>query len=247
VSIATTPPKEPIMITTAIPSPELDDRTERRGDADRATATAVCRVVVADDHALYRDGIVRALRAFGGFEVVGEAADGAEALRLIREHRPDLALLDVRMPGLDGVDVVHALAIHGPDVPVVMLSAFTDEPLVESALVAGAAVYLDQLEDRHLLCQRLAAIAAGCEDLAPAALRPHDAIGRSGQWLPRLTSGELQVLQLAGDGLDKLEIAQALRTTESAVRARATSIACKFDGDSLADAVREARALRLIR
>ncbi|HET8952499.1 MAG TPA: helix-turn-helix transcriptional regulator, partial [Solirubrobacteraceae bacterium] len=69
----------------------------------------------------------------------------------------------------------------------------------------------------------------------------------SGQWLPRLTSGEHEVLQLAGAGLDKLEIAQSLRLTESTVRARATSITCKLDCDSLADAVREARALQLIR
>ena len=234
------------MLTTATPPPELDDRPEHLGAARPATATSVCRVLVADDHQPYRDGIVRALRAHGGFEVVAEAADGDAALRLIREHRPDLALLDVRMPGLDGVDVVHALAIHGPDVPVVMLSAFTDVPLVDSALAAGAAGYLDKGEDRRVLCERLAAISAAREGLAPAALRPHDAIRRSGQWLPRLTSREHELLQLAGAGLDKLEIAQALRLSENDVRSRAMSITCKLDCDSLADAAREARALRLI-
>jgi two-component system nitrate/nitrite response regulator NarL len=247
VSIATTPTKEPEMLTTATPPLEPRDRAEHLDAARPVTATTVCRVVVADDHPLYREGIVRALRAHGGFEVVAEAADGAEALRLIREHKPDLALLDVRMPGLDGVDVVHALAIHGPDVPVVMLSAFTDVPLVESALAAGAAGYLDKREDRRVLCERLVEISAGLEGLAPATLRPHDSIQRSGQWLPRLTSGEHEVLQLAGAGLDKLEIAESLRLTESTVRARATSITCKLECDSLADAVREARALQLIR
>jgi len=148
------------------------------------------RVVVADDHPLYREGIVRALLAHGGFDVVAETADGAEALRLIRELEPDLALLDVRMPGLDGVDVVHALALHGPDVPVVMLSAFTESQLVESALEAGAAGYLDKGEDRDLLCERLAAIASRRVDLAPRRLSPHELIGRNGQWVPRLTGSE---------------------------------------------------------
>ena len=210
-------------------------------------ATGDCRVIVADDHPLYREGIVRALLAHGGFDVVAETADGAEALRLIRELQPDLALLDVRMPGLDGVDVVLALALHGPDVPVVMLSAFTESQLVESALEAGAAGYLDKGEDRDLLCERLAAIASRRVDLAPRRLSPHELIGRNGQWVPRLTGGEHQLLQLAGAGLDKLQIADALGVAESLVRARATSVIGKFDCDSLGDAVREARAAGIIR
>jgi two-component system nitrate/nitrite response regulator NarL len=211
------------------------------------TAIGDCRVIVADDHPLYREGIVRALLAHGGFDVVAETADGTEALRLIRELQPDLALLDVRMPGLDGVDVVHALALHGPDVPVVMLSAFTEVQLVESALEAGAAGYLDKGEDRDLLCERLAAIASRRADLAPRRLSPHELIGRNGQWVPRLTDGEHQLLQLAGAGLDKLEIARVLGVAESAVRARAASVIGKFDCDSLGDAVHEARSAGIIR
>lgn len=220
-------------------------RTTRTSAAPAATGD--CRVIVADDHPLYREGIVRALLAHGGFDVVAETADGAEALRLIRELQPDLALLDVRMPGLDGVDVVHALALHGPDVPVVMLSAFTESQLVESALEAGAAGYLDKGEDRDLLCERLAAIASRRVDLAPRRLSPHELIGRNGQWVPRLTGGEHQLLQLAGAGLDKLQIADALGVAESLVRTRATSVIGKFDCDSLDDAVHEARAAGIIR
>ena len=100
--------------------------------AEVATATAPISVVVADDHPLYRQGIIRALEADGGFLVIGDAGDGAAALWLIRRLEPDIALLDVRMPILDGVDVVNALALHGPDVPVALLSAFSDRPLVTS-------------------------------------------------------------------------------------------------------------------
>jgi CheY-like chemotaxis protein len=97
------------------------------------------RVVVADDHPLFRQGIVRALRIAGGFEIVAEATDGATALALIRRHEPDVAVVDVRMPGIDGIDVISALARSGSDVPVVLLSAFDDESLVAAGLEAGAA------------------------------------------------------------------------------------------------------------
>jgi two-component system nitrate/nitrite response regulator NarL len=108
------------------------------------------RVIVADDHALYRESIVRTLRA-AGETVVAEGADGASALALIRQHRPDVALVDLRMPGLDGIDVVAALARDGPGVPVVLLSAFDDEPLIRAGLQAGAAAYVTKDADREVL------------------------------------------------------------------------------------------------
>jgi len=210
-------------------------------------ASTVCRLVVADDHPVYRDGIVRALQRSGGFAIVGEAENGIEALDLIRRLQPDLALLDVRMPLLDGVDVVHALALHGPDVPVVMLSAFSDRQLVASALEAGAAGYIGKGEDRDALCERLRVIAEHGDQLVPSRLSPHDPLGVRGEWLPRLTSPEHQLLQLAGHGLDKRELADALHLTELEVRRRAVALARKLDADSLADAVVTARMARLIR
>jgi two-component system nitrate/nitrite response regulator NarL len=108
------------------------------------------RVIVADDHALYRESIIRTLRA-AGETVVAEGADGASALALIRRHRPDVALVDLRMPGLDGIDVVAALARDGPGVPVVLLSAFDDAPLVRAGLQAGAAAYVTKDADREVI------------------------------------------------------------------------------------------------
>ena len=93
--------------------------------------TPPLRVIVVDDHLLYRQGIVRALETAGAI-VVGEAEDGRSALELIlRAHPPDVALVDVSMPGLDGIDVVAELARQGPDVPVVLLSAHSDEALAQ--------------------------------------------------------------------------------------------------------------------
>lgn len=205
------------------------------------------RLVVADDHPLYREGVVHALQSYGGFEVVGQAGDGADALNLIRTLVPDLALLDVRMPLLDGVDVVHALALHGPDVPVVMLSAFSEQPLVDSALSAGAAGYINKGEDRELMCRRLAAIAEHCATLAPRRLSPHDPITPSRAWLPRLTGAEYELLQLAGHDVDKVELCAALSLAEQDLRVRIAAITRKFDCDSLGDAVGRARILGLIR
>jgi DNA-binding NarL/FixJ family response regulator len=108
------------------------------------------RLIVADDHRLYRESIVRTLRR-AGETVVAEATDGTSALALIRQHRPDVALVDVRMPGLDGIAVVAALAHHGPDVPVVLLSAFDEEPLIFAGLEAGAAAYLTKDADREVI------------------------------------------------------------------------------------------------
>jgi len=106
------------------------------------------RVIVVDDHLLYRQGIVRALEAAGAI-VVGEAGDGWGALELIRGHQPDVALVDVSMPGLDGIDVVAELARQGPDVPVVLLSAHSDAALVRAGLDAGAAAYVTKAASRE--------------------------------------------------------------------------------------------------
>jgi two-component system nitrate/nitrite response regulator NarL len=221
---------------------------ERSAPARRPTAQAASlRLVVADDHPLFRQGIIRALDADGRFLVVGEAGDGATALALVRELVPDLALLDVRMPLLDGVDIVHALALHGPDVPVVLLSAFSDAQLVASALEAGAAAYLTKTQEREELCDRLATIAAGEGLLAPARLSPRDRLGAHGRWCPRLTRQEHELLQLAAKGLDKLAIARLLGVDEGGIRQRATGVAGKLDADTLDDAVAKARLLGLIR
>ena len=118
------------------------------------------RVLVADDHPLYREGVVRALVASGRVEVVAQAEDGRGALDQIREHAPDVALIDYKLPNLDGVSVVHAVARDGLPTRVLMLSAFTDSGLVYEALQTGASGYLpkeakrDEIVDAVLACAR---------------------------------------------------------------------------------------------
>ena len=135
----------------------LSPATTPATDAGRTPpAPTPLRVLVADDHPLFRQGIVRAITLSDEFQVVAEAGDGATALALIRRHEPDVAILDVRMPGMDGIDVIAALARYGPPVPVLLLSAFDDEPLVLAGLEAGAAAYVTKSTDRDTILRQLA-------------------------------------------------------------------------------------------
>jgi len=117
---------------------------------------ASIRVLVADDHPLIRDGLVRALRADGRFDVVGEAADGWAAIALAEELIPECAVLDVRMPRIDGLEAMVRILEHDPGIRVVLLSAFSDELVIRSAVRAGAAAYLTKDTDRAAICEAIA-------------------------------------------------------------------------------------------
>src|SRR4051794_2561796 len=112
-------------------------------------------VVVADDHPLYRDGLVRAIATAAELELLGEAADGAEAERLIAELRPDVALVDVKMPVLGGVELCERMARRSAATRIVMISAYLDPNLVARALRAGAAGYLGKDASREEICEAL--------------------------------------------------------------------------------------------
>jgi DNA-binding NarL/FixJ family response regulator len=112
------------------------------------------RVVIADDHETYRQGLARAIRRFGTLDLVGEAADGIEALEIVREASPDIVLLDVRMPGLDGLEVARRLRELGA-VHVVLLTGSATESLVEAAEAAGVRALLSKDLARDDICRRL--------------------------------------------------------------------------------------------
>ena len=132
---------------------DLDHSTER--------VAAPARAVVADDHPLYRAGIVKTLCDTGRFVVVGEAGDGETALALVLEHRPDLAVVDVRIPRLDGLSLLARLRKEHVPVPVLILSAFTDSSLVEFALSHGAVAYVDKQAGRRELAEVAVALVGG--------------------------------------------------------------------------------------
>ena len=124
-------------------------------------------VVVADDHPLYREGVVRALLASGQIEIVAEAEDGRSALERIREHRPDVALLDYKLPDLDGVAVTHAVVREQLATRVLLVSAFTDSGVVYRALETGAAGFVSKEARREQIADAVLACARG-ENVVPS-------------------------------------------------------------------------------
>jgi DNA-binding NarL/FixJ family response regulator len=182
------------------------------------------RVVVVDDHALVRAGIVRLLDGTRDITVVGEAADGEEALAAVDALRPDLVLMDLSMPKLSGAAATRRLRERHPGVRVLVLSSYADRTDVLEALDAGAVGYLLKESRSEEL---LAGIRAALGDGAP--LAPKVALELISAWRKlhqpsELTTRELDVLILLGEGLPNKVIAQRLGITEKTVKAHVTHI-----------------------
>ncbi len=176
------------------------------------------RVVLVDDHKLFRAGIRSLLQTLSDIEVVAEAGDGREGLRLIETHRPDVVLMDLMMPGLNGLDATARVARTWPATRVVMLSMNAGEDSVLQTLRAGAAGYLVKTADPAELELAVRAVARG-EMFLSSAISQHvvttclGRVGREQTSLERLTPRQREVLQLIAEGHTTKEIARALRIT----------------------------------
>jgi DNA-binding NarL/FixJ family response regulator len=194
-------------------------------------------VVVADDQGLVRTGLRMILDAQPGIEVVGEAADGREAVALVRRLRPDVCLMDIRMPELDGIEATRLLA--GPQVddpmPVVVITTFDLDEYVHRALKAGARGFLLKDAGPELLTQAVHAAAAGDALIAPkitarllAAFADASANDPPPQPMEPLTPREEQVLREVARGLSNAEIADALYVSLSTVKTHLTALTAKL-------------------
>ncbi len=167
-----------------------------------AVAGEMVRVVVGDDHPLFRDGVVRALNSSGSIDVVAEADDGLAALALIREHSPQVALLDYRMPGLDGAQV--AAAVRRDELPtrVLLISAHDESAIVYSALQEGAAGFISKESSRSELVDAVLNCAKGRDVVAPnlAAGLVGEIQRRNESDAPTLSAREREVLGLIAGG-----------------------------------------------
>ena len=178
------------------------------------------RVVVGDDHPVYRDGVVRALDTSGRTEVVAAVGDGRAALDAIREHAPDIALLDYKMPGIDGIAIAHAVVRDKLPTRVLLLSASTEGAVVYRAIQDGAAGYLSKEADRDDIVAAVVACARG-EDVLPSELvsgftaqvRQH-AQGQA----PALSDRERQILQLIADGKSVPDMAAELYLAQTTIK-----------------------------
>jgi DNA-binding NarL/FixJ family response regulator len=183
----------------------------------------VIDVLLIDDHGLVRAGLARLLAAAGDVNVVAEAADGAEGARLAQELAPDVALVDLAMPGLDGIEATRRIREAAPDVAVVILTAFSDRQQILGALDAGAVGYLLKDADPEELLRGVRAAARGETPLDPKAA--HAVLTRaSGHAGATLTRREREVLQLVAEGLPNKQIARRLGISEKTVKAHLTKV-----------------------
>jgi DNA-binding NarL/FixJ family response regulator len=202
------------------------------------------RLVLADDHALVRAGFRSLLEALAGVQVVGEAADGREALRLIGELRPDLALIDIAMPGLNGLEVVGRVAKEHPRTRVIVVSMHAQDEYVRRALVAGAAGYMLKHADGRELEMAIRSVAAGETWLSPSvskkvvAAYSENARGGAGDPLELLTGRQREILQLIAEGHSRKEIAQRLQLSVKTVENHRAQLVERLGKRSTAELVR---------
>src|SRR5689334_4953149 len=153
--------------------------TDRRGVPGTVAAAVApgggvpvtARVLIADDQTIVRDGLTMVLRHLPGVEVVGAARDGAEAVALAAEHRPDVVLMDLRMPNVDGVEATRRIRAELPEVQVIVLTTYSDDESVFAALRAGARGYLTKDADADEIARAVAAVRGGASRLDPAVQR----------------------------------------------------------------------------
>ena len=209
------------------------------------------RVVVADDHPLFRDGLVAALARMDRVEVVGTAADGEQAVALTRELAPDVVLMDLAMPGLNGIEATRAIAQTHPGVAVLVLTMAETDDLLVAALRAGARGYLLKEAGRQEISHALWSVAAGQavfgtsvadRILSRLTEPPRGKTATSGAF-PQLTGREIEVLELLTRGLTNRAISARLYLSDKTVRNHVSNILAKTgapDRQAAADMARRA-------
>ncbi|MEU8175629.1 response regulator transcription factor [Microbispora hainanensis] len=215
---------------------------------DRTTpppAEPPIRLLIADDHPIVRDGLSSMFASTPGFEVLGEAADGAAAVRLAQRLRPDVILMDLRMPGMDGLTAITELTRLGVTARVLVLTTYDNDTHVLPAIEAGATGYLLKDAPREELLRGARAAARGESVLSPSvAARLMNRVRTPGPQL--LSQRELEVLELVAAGNTNREVAARLFITEATVKSHLLNIYAKLGVSDRAAAVAEAFNRRLL-
>jgi DNA-binding NarL/FixJ family response regulator len=194
------------------------------------------RVLVVDDQTVVRDGLVLLLGLLPGLEVVGSAGDGEEAVRLLAENHPDVVLMDLRMPRVDGVEATRRIKAQHPSVQIVVLTTFSDDESVFAALQAGARGYLTKDAGAEEIARAIDAVRGGDAQLDPSVQRRLvDALATGAQPSRRrradlpdgLTQREVEVLTLIASGRSNAEIARELFISEATVKTHINNLFAK--------------------
>ncbi|MEX0891941.1 MAG: response regulator transcription factor [Gemmatimonadota bacterium] len=203
----------------------------------------ITSVLIADDHGVVREGLRLLLGEAPGIQVVGQAADGAEALELARELRPDVALLDLVMPELDGIETTRRMRAEGLPTAVVILTTFVDQARVRAAVEAGVLGYLLKDVGRDELLAAIRAAALGRPTLHPEAQAQlmRQVAGPQGSPLDVLTERERDVLRLLAEGHSNKAVARDLSLSLPTVKGHVSAILAKLGVDSRTQAALLAR------
>jgi DNA-binding NarL/FixJ family response regulator len=193
------------------------------------------RVIICDDQALIRDSLEMLLSLDQDIDVVGQAQDGAEALELVTQHRPDLVLMDLKMPGMNGIEATRQICTHYPAVKVLVLTTYDDDEWVFDAIRAGAAGYLLKDTPREGVIKAVKGTVEGKTFVDPAVAGKLLGQVASRQAQPaslitaKLTEREVDVLQLLARGLSNADIAARLYLSEGTVRNHVSAILAKLE------------------
>lgn len=222
------------------------------------TAPSPIHVLLADDHAVVRAGIRQFLEFAGGIQVIAEAGDGAAAARLVEERHPDVAVLDIQMPGLSGIEVTQAIRAKNLSCGILILTAYDDEPYVQAVLRAGANGYVLKTADPLEIAQAVRDVYAGKSVLDTAlAVRLiggkkqngapfHGAPSHPTDLAEPLTSREVEILALTARGLTNKAIAAQLSISDRTVQNHLAHIFSKLNAASRTEAVMRAVTLGVI-
>lgn len=197
------------------------------------------KLLIADDHLIVREGLRLIIETVEGVEVVGQASTGREAVALAEELKPDVILMDLRMPEMDGLEAIEILSRKQPETAVIILTTFNEDELMRRGMALGARGFLLKDTDRKTLIENIQAAAAGNTLISPELMKKL-LVGTKDSSPAKLTDREMEILKAAAQGARSKEIAWELGITERTVKSHLASVYNKLGVDSRAAASAEA-------
>lgn len=205
------------------------------------------RILITDDHAVVRSGLSKFLMVHRDLELVGEASDGSEAVQLVALYQPDVVLMDLMMPGTDGITATREIKQKYPQTKVIALTSFAEQAMVQGALQAGAVGYLQKNVSAAELANAIRSAHAGRMTLSPEATQIlAQSVTQPQHASDQLTDREYEVLKLLVDGLNNSEIAEKLFISLGTVKFHVSNIFQKLNVDSRIEAVKLAIEQKLV-